>query len=82
MTNLLLTIKKQEYHKIFRANYFWRTYDRQELDWLEEDAEKLSAFEFKWNENKKTKIPTAFAKAYPDAEFSLITKKNYLDFIT
>ena len=75
-------IKKQEYHKIFRANYFWRTYDRQELDWLEEDAEKLSAFEFKWNENKKTKIPTAFAKAYPDAEFSLITKKNYLDFIT
>jgi predicted AAA+ superfamily ATPase len=75
-------IKKQEYHKIFRANYFWRTYDRQELDWLEEDAEKLSAFEFKWNENKKAKIPTAFAKAYPDAEFSLITKKNYLDFIT
>ena len=32
--------------------------------------------------NKKAKIPTAFAKAYPDAEFSLITKKNYLDFIT
>ncbi len=75
-------IKKQEYQKIFRKNYFWRTYDRQELDWLEEDAEKLSAFEFKWNENKKSKIPTAFAKAYPEADFEVINKKNYLDFIT
>lgn len=75
-------MKKQEYQKIFRNNYFWRTYDRQELDWLEEDAEKLSAFEFKWNENKKSKIPTAFAKAYPEADFTLVNKKNYLDFIT
>lgn len=75
-------MKKQEYQKIFRKNYFWRTYDRQELDWLEEDAEKLSAFEFKWNENKKSKIPTAFAKAYPEADFEVINKKNYLDFIT
>lgn len=74
-------MKKQEYQKIFRKNYFWRTYDRQELDWLEEDAEKLSAFEFKWNENKKSKIPTAFAKAYPEADFMVINKKNYLDFI-
>ena len=75
-------MKKQEYQKIFRKNYFWRTYDRQELDWLEEDAEKLSAFEFKWNENKKSKIPTAFEKAYPEADFEVINKKNYLDFIT
>ena len=75
-------MKKQEYQKIFRKNYFWRTYDRQELDWLEEDAEKLSAFEFKWNENKKSKIPTAFAKAYPEADFTLVNKKKYLDFIT
>lgn len=75
-------MKKQEYQKIFRKNYFWRTYDRQELDWLEEEAEKLSAFEFKWNENKKSKIPTAFEKAYPEADFEVINKKNYLDFIT
>ena len=55
--------KKQEYHKIFRANYFWRTYDRQELDWLEEDAEKTFCFfEFKWNETKRQNI-TAFAKS-------------------
>ena len=56
-------IKKQHDHKITTNNYFWRTYDQQELDWLEERGDMLTGFEFKWNENKKVKVPTAFAKA-------------------
>jgi predicted AAA+ superfamily ATPase len=75
-------IKKQHYQKIKTNNYFWRTYDQQELDWLEEIGDNLEGFEFKWNENKKSKIPAAFAKGYPDAVFNLINKANYLDFIT
>lgn len=74
-------VKKHNYQKIKTNNYFWRTYDQQELDWLEEKASTLAGFEFKWNENKKTKIPTAFAKAYPEATFEVINKSNYLDFI-
>lgn len=75
-------VKNQHYKKIKTRNYFWRTYDRQELDWVEERGEALLGFEFKWNENKKAKIPVAFAKAYPDAGFEVITPGNYLDFIT
>lgn len=75
-------IKKQNYTKIKAHNYFWRTYDQQELDWLEETASSLSGFEFKWRDSKKSKIPTAFAKAYPTGTFEVITKNNYLDFIT
>lgn len=75
-------VKNQHYKKIKTCNYFWRTYDRQELDWVEERGEALLGFEFKWNENKKAKIPVAFAKAYPDAGFEVITPGNYLDFIT
>ncbi|MNL07356.1 hypothetical protein D3C87_1280290 [compost metagenome] len=75
-------IKKQHYQKIKTNNYFWRTYDQQELDWLEEIGDKLEGFEFKWNENKKAKIPTAFAKAYPEADFTVVNKSNYLDFIS
>lgn len=74
-------IKKQHYQKVKTNNYFWRTYDQQELDWLEERAEELAAFEFKWNEKKKAKIPAAFSKAYPKATFEVINKTNYLDFI-
>lgn len=74
-------IKKQHYQKIRTKNYFWRTYDQQELDWLEEKGDNLAGFEFKWNENRKAKIPTAFAKAYPEASYEVINKNNYLEFI-
>lgn len=75
-------MKYQSYTQKTVTNYFWRTYDQQELDWLEEKADNLAGFEFKWNENRKSKIPTAFAKAYPEASFEVINKGNYLDFIT
>lgn len=75
-------IKNQNYTQKTVFNYFWRTYDQQELDWLEEENGILRGYEFKWNENRKAKIPTAFAKAYPEASFEVINKQNYLDFIT
>ncbi len=75
-------VKYQNYTQKNVTNYFWRTYDQQELDWLEEENGNLKAFEFKWNENRKVKIPTAFAKAYPDAGFEVVNKGNYLNFIT
>ena len=74
-------VKKQQYHKIRAKNYFWRTYDQQEMDWLEEQGEALAGFEFKWSEKKKAKVPAAFAKAYPNAAFEVINRSNYLDFI-
>jgi predicted AAA+ superfamily ATPase len=74
-------IKHQNYTQKTVSNYFWRTYDQQELDWLEEENGILRGYKFKWNENRKAKIPTAFAKAYPEATFEVVNKGNYLDFI-
>ncbi len=65
-------LKKQQHQKIYKQNYFWCTYDQQELDWLETEAETIEGYEFKWNENKKPKIPAAFAKAYQEATFEVI----------
>ena len=62
-------------------SYFWRTYDQQEIDLIEEEATKLAAFEFKWNAKKKVKIPAAWKKNYQNATFVVINKNNYLDFI-
>lgn len=75
-------IKHQNYTQKSATNFFWRTYDQQELDWLEEENGSLHGFEFKWNEKRKAKIPTAFAKAYPEATFEVINRQNYLEFIT
>lgn len=62
--------------------YFWRTYDQQEIDLIEEKDGKLSAYEFKWSSNKKSKVPAAFKTAYPDAEFEVISQDNFLKFIS
>lgn len=75
-------IKKQQYQKIYKKNHFWRTYDQQEIDWVEVNEDDINGFEFKWNPNKNPKIPAAFRKAYPDAGYEVINPNNYLEFIT
>lgn len=74
-------IKYQKYTEMSVNNYFWRTYDHQELDWLEWRNGNLSAYEFKWNERKKAKAPAAWTKNYQEATFQVISPGNYLDWI-
>lgn len=73
-------IKRQSYAGLKVRNYFWRTYARQEIDWVEESEAGLKAFEFKWNAKAKARIPSAWKDAYPDAEFSVITPENFMEF--
>lgn len=74
-------IKAINYARRHTDFYFWRTYDQQEIDWLELENGQLSAFEFKWKD-ERAKAPVAFANAYPDANFELINRTNYLNFIS
>ncbi|PCI95521.1 AAA family ATPase [Candidatus Aerophobetes bacterium] len=74
-------IKKQHFHSIHSNNYFWRTYDQKELDWLEEREGKLFGYEFKWN-HTKAKAPKLWLDTYPNASFECINKANYLEFIS
>ncbi len=74
-------LKFLKYNKKIVETYFWRTYDQQEIDWLEHENGQIASYEFKWNENK-ARIPKAFATTYPEATFSIINKDNYLPFIT
>lgn len=74
-------IKYQSYQRMLVYNYFWRTYDQQEIDWVEDRAGILHAFEFEWNPAKKAKQPVAWKAAYPDSEFMVINKENYSPWI-
>jgi predicted AAA+ superfamily ATPase len=81
--NFLITerLKKQHYHGIFCNNYFWRTYDQKEVDFVEEYNGNLYGFEFKWKA-KKTKIQQEWLDTYNNASFEIINKENALQFIT
>lgn len=73
-------LKKQEYQKIHANNYFWRTWQKQEVDWIEERGGKLFGYEFKYSQSN-LRIPETFVETYPQARVKLINKKNYLTFI-
>lgn len=72
--------KTKSYKRIFSNDYFWRTYDRQEIDLIEERDGRLYAYEFKWKA-KNTRVPIAWLNAYPDSEFQEISKENFLEFL-
>jgi hypothetical protein len=78
---LIERIKKQACQKLYSNNYFWRTYDKQEVDLIEERDGKLFGFEFKWNSRKKVKPPKAFIETYSNAQFECITPENFLEFV-
>jgi len=73
-------IKKQSYHQIYANNYFWRTWNQKEIDWVEERDGKLFGYEFKWK-SKPLKAATAWSENYPDASLEIIDKENYLEFV-
>jgi predicted AAA+ superfamily ATPase len=72
---------KQQLGLAYKSNfYFWRTYDQQEIDLVEEKGGKFFAYEMKW-EPRKAKIPVAWKNTYPDAEWKIVDRGNYLDFL-
>lgn len=72
--------KHNTYRQALVTPYFWRTTQQQEIDYLEESADGIHAYEFKWKPTSKAKIPKTFTRAY-DAETSIIDQSNYRDFI-
>ena len=73
-------IKFHSYSGVVCNRYFWRTYDKQEIDLIEEREGKLFAYEVKWK-NAKIKSPAAWQKAYPASTFNVITTENYSDWL-
>lgn len=62
-------------------SWFWRTTQQQEIDYVEERDNKLFAFEFKWNPQKKVRLSKTFSNAYPSHEFKVITPENIHEFV-
>lgn len=72
-------IKSQAYLVTPVNYYFWRTWEAQEIDLIEEREGHLFAYEFKWT--GKGRVPRKFRKAYPEAEFEVVNRENYQQFL-
>jgi len=80
--NFLITerLKKQAYRGLHANNYFWRTWDQKEVDFIEEREGRLFGYEFKWG-SRKTAAPREWLETYAGSEFTVINRENYLDFV-
>lgn len=72
--------KRNEYSRHTVNSYFWRTYDKKGIDLVEEQTGHLSGYEIKWK-NIPVKTPRDWKTSYPGADFSVIHRENYLEFI-
>lgn len=81
--NYMITgiIKYNAYAGYFFNKWFWRTHSQKEIDFILEMNGKLTAFEFKWQQRKKSRIPADFRAAYENSGFNTATPDNFSDFL-
>lgn len=73
---------KHRSYTFHHANmYFWRTYQQEEIDLVEEYGSRLHGYEFKWQSGKTPTAPKSWRSTYPEADYTVITPENYLSFI-
>lgn len=70
------------YQQWHGRTYFWRTYQQQEIDWIEDVDGSFSAFEFKWNIKKRRyKFPKTFTENYNVAQTMVVSPENCDEFL-
>jgi predicted AAA+ superfamily ATPase len=73
-------MKQLSYSQSTSKPYFWRTTTQQEIDYVETNADAVSAFEFKWASIKKAKLPKSFIEAYQPS-FLVVNQENFREFL-
>jgi len=74
-------LKMNAWHNPDTKSYFWRNYNKSEVDYIELFAKNVTATEIKWNSKKNHKVSRAFTNLYPTASTSIITPQNLVDFV-
>ncbi|HEY6082047.1 MAG TPA: ATP-binding protein, partial [Chitinophagaceae bacterium] len=73
-------LKNNHYNNRFANIYFWRTTDKAEIDYIEEENGVLNAFEFKWKQ-QKVRFSNSFLEAYPNHKTAVVSRADFEEFI-
>ena len=74
-------LKSNQNNGIWADCFFWRSYQQQKVEYLEETSAGMNAWKFKWNSVKGKKFPITFSNAYPGSVFEVINKDNFHNFL-
>jgi len=73
-------LKKLNYTNTIANLYFWRTWDGQEIDFVEEREGNVFGFEIKWSKSNP-KPPKDWRSTYPEAGYQVISRDNFPDLL-
>lgn len=74
--------KFNHYQRNFAKSYFWRSFQQQEIDLIEQENGELRAYELKWSGKKVASVPKTFTNNYNLKANYTVTPNNYFDFLT
>ncbi len=74
-------LKANSYLNRIGETFFWRTYDGQEIDIIEERNGKLFGYEIKWSEKATLRTPRIWKETYPNSTLKLVNKENFFSYI-
>jgi predicted AAA+ superfamily ATPase len=69
------------WHKPQIKTFYWRNYNQSEVDYIEKEKHKLSAYEIKWSHRKQHTVSRAFTNSYPKAKTEVISRNNFAEFL-
>ena len=75
-------IKFLQNRRKFVNQYFWRTYQQKEIDYIEESGGTIAAFECKFSEKTSVRLPVDFENGYPGCAFQVVDRNNFWKFLT
>ncbi len=80
--NFLVSERRKQlfYTGSLATQYFWRTAQQQEVDYVEDAGGDISGYEFKWNPRRTARFPLAFTQTYA-AKTMVVSRDNFREFI-
>lgn len=81
--NFIITERIKYRHSLWQDAkfYFWRNYQQQEIDLIEEYNGELYFREVKQYNKKPIKLPSTIAERYPDTKLIVIHRDNYWEHV-
>ncbi|MBN2682154.1 MAG: ATP-binding protein [Bacteroidales bacterium] len=74
-------IKMIHNYKKHLKTYFWRNYQKKEIDYVEELNSNYELFECKYSYKKTINVPKDFQNNYSNFKFNIISRENYWKYL-
>lgn len=72
-------LKENSFNSRDTVGYFWRTYSRQEVDYVEEENGRVRGYECKWRAKTNVTAPNEWVALYGADSWRLINPENFVD---